>query len=162
MVTEKRIAEVQARMEKVIATFGWMVRGVFPTEDDPGPPFSYTVGLHDKGLPELIVIGLNLEVGTMLLNDVAQHCLQAQADGRGLPLGLVELERWPMPAFLLAADTQLAEEMATAASGRSHGSARYVQVCIPDKHGKFPWEPGCSESFKAIQAVLGPAPGSTH
>jgi hypothetical protein len=38
-------------------------------EDDGGPAFAYTVGLHHSfGHPELIVVGLPLDVGHSVLN----------------------------------------------------------------------------------------------
>ncbi len=37
-----------------IAAHGWTVIAVFPTPEDPGPSFAYTVGLSAKQLPEWV------------------------------------------------------------------------------------------------------------
>ena len=45
-----------------IAAHGWTVIGVFPTPEDPGPSFAYTVGLSGKGLPEVAIYGLHTQI----------------------------------------------------------------------------------------------------
>jgi flagellar hook protein FlgE len=52
-----------ANVQKMIGEHGWAVIGVFPTAQDDGVPFAYTVGLTDKGLPELAVYGLDPVTG---------------------------------------------------------------------------------------------------
>ena len=34
-------------------------------------PFAYTIGLHDRGLPELLMTGLDVQVATRVLNSIA-------------------------------------------------------------------------------------------
>ena len=50
-----------------VQNHGWHVLKVM--EDDQGPAFAYTVGLyHSFGHPELIIVGLPLDVGHSVLN----------------------------------------------------------------------------------------------
>jgi len=142
-------------MEEVIEKFGWMVQGVFPTREDPDHlSFQYTIGLHDKGLPELLSFGLPMEAGTVLLNDVANHLLECKKTG-ATHLGRVDHERWPMPFYILDADTDEATEFATGAWFRSGEKATFVQVCWPDRQGRFPWEAGFEDEFVAVQPLIG-------
>jgi hypothetical protein len=45
---------------------GWQVQFV---EHDKRP-FAYTVGLHDRGLPELLITGLNAQVANRVLKSI--------------------------------------------------------------------------------------------
>ena len=60
-----------------IAKHGWSVIGVFPTPGEPSVPFSYTVGLSAKFLPELAIYGLPIDVGHQVLNTVARQMVDA-------------------------------------------------------------------------------------
>lgn len=136
--------------EDIIARVGWMVQAV--GGDPNAPPFSYTIGLHDKGLPELIVVGMADRNAMLLLNEVGT-LLVADPTRRGK----VDSPRWSHQYFLLDADQEtVAGSYAFGAANRSHGTAKYVQVVLPDRFGKFPWDRECSPHFKALFPVLGP------
>jgi len=64
------------RVEQIIAETGWMVQGVYPTADQPGPGWCYTVGVEDKGGPEYLLIGLSPDIATPVLNSVVRDCLE--------------------------------------------------------------------------------------
>lgn len=70
-------------VRNLIDQHGWAVIGVFPTSVDDGPPFSYTVGMTDRGLPELAVYGLDPRSAAGVLNAVAGHVLTAGELPRG-------------------------------------------------------------------------------
>lgn len=68
--------KIRAMVEANIAKTGWAVQGVFPNQDCPSSEgnFAYTIGLADKGLPELIcTANLNLHTLGAFLNPVAQY-----------------------------------------------------------------------------------------
>lgn len=44
------------------------------------------------------------------------------------------------------------------AAGRSDGHANYIQVVLPDRSGKFPWEEGCDEGFKKALPLVSTRP----
>jgi len=155
MMTEDKRALYFERMEKIIKEHGWMVQAVFPTTDDPDQySFQYTIGLHDRALPELVSTGLPGEVGHALLNEVVG--VVTKRIEAGLPLlGKIEVEDWSTSFYLLPADPDRAQELATAARNRSQGQAAYLQVCWPSQDGLFPWEPGASDEYRQAQPLLG-------
>lgn len=157
-MNKEAIQRVLAQLEDNIARFGWAVQGVFPcVGDEDSIPFHYTIGLHNKVLPELLVFGLPMDVGQMLLNDVAMVMLEKQA--AGLPvLGKFTHDRWPAPFYLVEAESAKAVEYATGANRRSQGLAKYIQVVWPDKHGSFPWQAGVAQGYLEAQPVLGNPP----
>ncbi len=54
---------------KLVEKQGWVVQFV----EDDRTPYAYTVGLHERGLPELLVTGLSTESATRILNSVAEY-----------------------------------------------------------------------------------------
>ncbi|KWT98053.1 MULTISPECIES: DUF4262 domain-containing protein [unclassified Variovorax] len=138
--------------EELIARAGWMVQGVFPTEEHPGPFFSYTIGLHQRGLSELIVMGLPLEYGHQLLNDIARWQQEEPVDATR-QIGKHTLGRWPMPFHLVPVAPEQVSDMVGRAIHRSRGQASFSQVALPDRKGHFPWEPECEEGWKQHQHI---------
>ncbi|MFN8090477.1 MAG: DUF4262 domain-containing protein [Mycobacterium sp.] len=122
-------------LQTMIDEHGWAVVGVFPTTKDDGAPFSYTVGLTDKGLPELAVYGLDPVNGGSILNAVAQRMidngelhggerLDGLLDG-GLPLAVIDM-----------GDTS-----DLSAVRRFYGAVLAArQIVWPDRQGRMPWE----------------------
>jgi hypothetical protein len=147
------IARMRAKLEANISQYGWAVQSVFGTVENPGAPFAYTIGLHDKGVPELLVIGLPGEIAHPLINELATRMLALQASGLSL-LGDYEPPGYPVLMRLIAANPDTASGYATGAYNRSQGQASYIQVIWQDKHGHWPWQDEASEGFKAVQPVL--------
>jgi hypothetical protein len=50
--------EFFAHMARIVAEQGWAIQGV--ERDRDRPPWAYTVGLTENGLPELVATGLRL------------------------------------------------------------------------------------------------------
>src|SRR6476661_6742042 len=59
--------EYLGELRETIRINGWAVQGV----EDDRRPYTYTIGLHDRGLPELLVTGLSPQRAARVLNDVA-------------------------------------------------------------------------------------------
>jgi hypothetical protein len=140
------------RSEELIARAGWMVQGVFPTEEAPGRFFSYTIGLHWRNLPELLVLGLSLETGHMLLNSIAAWQQEESRDPTR-QTGWHQHDDWQMPFHLVPIAAEQADDMVVRAIHRSRGMASFTQVVLPDRNGHFPWEPECEEGWKQLQHV---------
>ncbi|MFK4706135.1 hypothetical protein ABIC83_002974 [Roseateles asaccharophilus] len=151
---EERVKQIRAANEKTIRAQGFIVENVFATEDAAGPDFNYTVGLHDRGLPELVVLGLPLNVGHHLVQEIAKFALAQKAMGNPLPTE-VQLPQFSVPFTLRPADPSKAKEFAVDADVRSNGAAAYLQIMWPDKHGRMPWAQEAEESFRKAQPVLG-------
>lgn len=56
------------QLGRLVAEHGWAIQGVMSN-----PPYSYTVGLADAGLPEVVVMGLDPRTSQVVLNDVARN-----------------------------------------------------------------------------------------
>jgi len=54
-------------LREIVRVHGWAIQGV----EDERRPYTYTIGLHDRGLPELLITGLRQESAARVLNDVA-------------------------------------------------------------------------------------------
>lgn len=149
--------KILAQREALIEKFGWMVQGVFEDVEKNIPGFSYSIGLHDKGFSELIVLGLPPDVAQTLLNDIAADAMMRRA--ASLPfLGEYRHANWPMAMYILDADAAKARSFAFGADNRSDGAATYLQVVWPDPKGFFPWQPGFDAKYQQIQPLLGVAP----
>lgn len=56
-------------LRAIIRDHGWAVQFV----ESERRPFAYTVGLHERGLPELLITGLPPHTSTRLLNSIAHY-----------------------------------------------------------------------------------------
>lgn len=109
--------------------------------------FSYTIGLTEHGLPELIVTGVQQDPATTLLGVWAEYLLDESVvlPGEVLESGpwlaqAVEVER-PQDHLLMAC--------------RLYGDAvRALQLVWADEAGRWPWDRG-HRARRAGQPVLG-------
>lgn len=143
--SDDNFERVRFHRETLIQKHGFMVQGVFGTDKAPEPPFAYTIGLHQKNRPEIIVFGLPPETAHQLLNTVARLLLDRET---ALPKirEKLTLPGWGVPAYLVSVPAVRAELYAYGAATRSQQQATYFQVVWPDKAGLFPWEPGADFS----------------
>lgn len=132
------------RYRALIDTFGWAVVGIFPTATMPGSPFNYTLGLTEKGFPELAIAGLGPKVGQTILNTAAGLIC---AQGHPFPAGHRD-DRILKDFDVVIADGLGNEELHPGMACRMYGASkvRVQQVVWPDKSGQFPWELGYSLS----------------
>jgi len=63
------IDEYLDSLRDTIADHGWVVQFV----ESEQRPFAYTIGLHEKGLPELLVTGMQAQTSARLLNSIAHQ-----------------------------------------------------------------------------------------
>jgi hypothetical protein len=153
-VSEIRAAVLDDTRAK-IAAHGWTVIGVFPTPEDPGPSFAYTVGLSGKGLPEVAIYGLHTRIAHSLLNEVARRMVvsgTALRSGDWIKGVLVDDVPLVAVAMTDTADLNLVRECYGAVPDA-------VQVVWSDHAGVLPWEEG-SRLTDTEQPVRGrpPAP----
>jgi hypothetical protein len=67
------MAAFAAEIEDKIARYGWVLQGVLP--DRKGEyGWSYTVGLEDRDLPELIVTGLPPQTAHTIISRIIRDC----------------------------------------------------------------------------------------
>ena len=148
--------KLKAHMQALIAEHGMAVNPVMPSGNTP--PFAYTMGLHAKGLPELLVFGLPPQVAGGLLYELTAHLERDLAAGRPVGPGEVTLDGVAVPTALLEVAGESAREYATVADDLSQGQAKYLQAVWPAPDGIFPWEAGYPEHLRRYQLILGMPP----
>jgi hypothetical protein len=129
--------------EKIVAK-GWAVQYV----EDDRRPFAYTIGLHDRGLPALLVTGLDPRQSLWLLNTFARRALVGQKPKAGnqlwLPAGTrVEVVEVDHPDAHLYMAVNIAGSEIEA-----------VQLVWADGRGRWPWAPGFDDGRRP-QPVFG-------
>jgi hypothetical protein len=141
---------------KDIERNGRSIIGVFPTEDDDGPPFAYTIGNAVKPdrtgaapLPELLVIGV---ARAGFLNDLSKMMIAAGAPFEDGQIVLIPGGRLPVK-IIQANDTARSEYAIQAGQYFSTESYPLMQVLIPDRDGKFPDETGCTVPFSTFPVL---------
>lgn len=134
-------------MHDLMIRHGWAVQGV--ERDGDHPPWAYTVGLTECGLPELVVTGMRMERAAALLNDVAGHLMHAEPPrpGERMPL-----HGWPTVEIVELPNPHAHLFTATALFGPW---LRALQLVWADDRGHWPWDPGFRGS-RGGQPVLGP------
>jgi hypothetical protein len=131
-------------LRETIRVHGWAVQGV----EDDRLPYAYTIGLQDRGLPELLVTGLSQESAARVLNDVAVAAVGGRvfepgthiAVGDGPLLEIVEVDH---------PDAHL--NFAVALCGPD---IRALQLVWADDRGRWPWAAGWGPGQRR-QPVLG-------
>jgi hypothetical protein len=140
LTIEDYFDEVRATIRKC----GWMVQYV---ERDRSP-FAYTIGLHDWGLPELLITSVSPQRATRILNAVARDAVTGKALAPGqqlkIPSGpLIEIVEMSRP------DAHL--KFAVAFGGQE---IRALQVVWADGRGRWPWSATFCDGRRR-QPVLG-------
>ena len=119
------------------------------------PCYTYTIGLeHSFEHPELIILGMPPNLAGRFLNELGQQI----AGGRRYSSGDVLLgEEIHCSSNLLFGEVspQAREEYLLSARWFYHGNDfRSLQVLWPDRHDRFPAEPGFERQFLAQQPLL--------
>jgi hypothetical protein len=104
---------------------------------DAGPPFTYTIGLSESSLGrEIIVFALDPMTAGVILNHVAESVREGAVIEPGVPD-----DRWAnMPCVFRHVTGDNAEKYCGAARGYYDKPVRLLQLVIPDREGRFPWD----------------------
>lgn len=136
---------------QTIREAGWIATHVHASETSPS--FTYTTGLWAmKGLPELIVFGLDMEQAHQAFATIVA---KAEAGGLlkpGTPVeGLVGKGR----VVLFGTDRcKHAEYMQLTGWFYDHPGFPCEQLVLSDENGALPWEEACDEAFRTTQPDL--------
>lgn len=155
---EVRMTDDLQPFRDTVVKYGWGVIGVFPTEDKPasGLPFSYTYGLTEFGHPEIIVVAVDGRTGHSLLNLLGEQVRAGRKFQHGdRPEQVLAGGYTPV---LIDVSDPFGDEYPMSIAGQLYGwDIPALQLVLPDKNHRFPWEPDCTEGFP--QPVLGPLLG---
>jgi Domain of unknown function (DUF4262) len=139
--TEEYLDELRG----TISDHGWAVQFV---EDDKRP-FAYTVGLHARGLPELLITGLNAQISAIVLNSIAHTIVD---DGMSLaPAVHIDYEDRFLIEVVEVEHPDVHLEFAVAICGPE---IRALQLVWADDRGRWPWDVGWGHGRRR-QPVLG-------
>ena len=135
-----------------IERHGCQVTSVFDPDGD-GPAFSYSVGIPLKfGAPEVIVVGLPIELGHRLVNTYRDR---VRAGDRFVPRTPYQgfLEGFPVSFVVVAARHR---EQYLRSARWLHGGVAFdaLQLVFPTKAGVWPWDPSAPEGFLKAQPLL--------
>jgi hypothetical protein len=135
----RRDAMYRNAVREQIIRNGWVVQGVFPTAEDPGPQFTYTIGLVEAGLPELLIMGLPTDVGAVILNAAAKRHLEHEFTAG---------DTWEFPEVVPPLPFRVVDIPArhsclgTAYRIYERNTVRGLQLVWADVAGRFPGEDG--------------------
>jgi Domain of unknown function (DUF4262) len=131
-------------LRKTMLEAGWAVQYV----ERSRTPFAYTVGLHDCGLPELLITGVSAQRATRLLNTVAKDMMA----GKSLTPGQkVAVTSGPLVEIVEVANPDAHLTWAVAFGGQG---VRALQLVWADGRGRWPWAAAFSDG-RGRQPVLG-------
>ena len=103
--------------------------------------FAYTVGLTEHGLPELLIFGVSGQTAHIILN-VAAYYMRENGEFKD---GQITDELGTMPNSFKSVRPDVATRYACQAGYRYESlrvQPRYLQVVLPDRAGKMPWDAG--------------------
>jgi Domain of unknown function (DUF4262) len=141
---DRTIDDYFDEVRETIRKHGWMVQYV----ESDRTPLAYTIGLHDWGLPELLMTAASPQRATRLLNTLARDAMAGTALTPGkqikIPAGpRVEIVEMSRP------DAHL--KFAVALGGPD---IRALQVVWADGRGRWPWSAAFCDGRRR-QPVLG-------
>jgi len=143
-----------------IGRMGWSVIQIESDgDDDPGPVYSFSVGLqHTHAHPEIVLLGLSHAVAGQIINDIGD----AVASGQRIEPGRAYEGFASVPLAFVAVDSAYYKEFFGYALWLYGGPDFAMLQCVwPLKSGHFPWDEGYDLEGAAIQPLLGRAgPGT--
>lgn len=149
------INDLEKSVRDKIGRFGFAVISVFADEDFP--TFSYTAGLSEKGLPELVMVGIPAKDAHPILNEAAQRQIDQGVFQAGLRV----------PELIANFDClvgDVANEWVSRLCWMAQAMAsdalavKARQIIWPDMRGRFPGEEDYDSRFIEIQPDLAIAP----
>ncbi|MCP2323622.1 hypothetical protein HDA40_002129 [Hamadaea flava] len=147
--------EQQQWLQHTIETVGWAVITTALQAVSVDVPFAYTVGLTERDLPELLIVGVRHDTAISLLNDLARR---ANSSGPLLHGQRLDDLITGLDVLILEgpADGLLRPSAALYLYGP--GAVRLQQCVWPDPDGRFPWEPGYTMHPAAQPTISQPEP----
>jgi hypothetical protein len=135
-----------------IKTHGWHGVAVFAAVDDPDAdemvPFTYSIGLTEQNLPEMVIFGIPSggKPINSAIDDIKKNGIPE--DGKLTDLDGVHCAYRVMPP-------KLASEQHTCQAEVYYGrSVPVTQIVWADENGKFPWDADCDSDVAKMQSQI--------
>jgi hypothetical protein len=140
-----------------IAKSGQFILGVF---GKPGELwFNYTIGNHERGLPELLIVYPGSKAGYERFGGILNDAGKIQRE-RGTPFEHGELVSLGgrLPVRIVDATARAKAEY-TFGVGRYYETDDYQvrQLVVPDRDGRYPGDPLCAEPYASLPLLSPPA-----
>jgi hypothetical protein len=143
----------QQKIAADIATDGFSMLLVFDPEGQE-PDFGYTVGLHQTaGHPEVLMTGLPHAMLQRLLDLIGRAALS----GTRFDAGCIStaLTTSGLPCYFATIDPRHYKEyLGQAVDYYGDQSFPALQCVWCDRQGRFPWQAGYEEQYRAMQPLL--------
>ena len=151
MDTQAWIDQHDAHITKMVREHGWYIAYVGGgscgrpdcdgEEDSDQPPFAYTVGLFGLAHPELLILGVDPEAASGVLNSLGRGI---RADEVLLPGQMLTFEEWQhrIVPELVPNPGEIVFEANRFYQRPSEYSVEVLQLTYDDTEGRFPWEDG--------------------
>jgi hypothetical protein len=152
--------EARARIRAIIDNHGQMLQSVHRSAGDPPnfQPFIYTIGNHERGLPELLFVCDATEGFGATVNALGE--LQRNRDIAFAPDEIVSLGG-RFPVRILDAGAPGREEFAVQAGVFYETEDFEVrQILLCDEEGRWPGDQLCAEPFASQPVLGGSLPGT--
>ena len=134
-----------------VRNHGWHVLKVM--EDNEGPAFAYTVGLyHSFGHPELIVVGLPLDVGHSVLNIAGESIRRGNRYLAGTQSDEFLEDR--ACAFRRMPESQYRHYLGWNLWFYDGAPFPALQMIWADQQGRWPWESAVAPEVRERQPVI--------
>ena len=131
-------------LRETVIEHGWATQYVA----DDRTPYAYTIGLHEFGLPELLVTGVSPQRAARVLNTAARIALR---DDAPMPGSRIQLPAGPLIEVVAVDHPDAHMNMAVAIYGPE---LRALQLVWADGRGRWPWAAGFSDGH-GRQPVFG-------
>ena len=141
---DRTINDYFDEVRETIRKHGWMVQYV----ESDRTPFAYTIGLHDWGLPELLITAVSPQRATRLLNTVARDAVSGKSV---LPGHQIKVPSGPLIEIVEMGHPDAHLNFAVALGGPD---IRALQLVWADGRGRWPWSAAFCDGRRR-QPVLG-------
>jgi hypothetical protein len=143
------------RTREIVDKHGRMLMMVRPSEGDPPdfPPIIYTIGNHERGLPELLFIASTIEGFAPALNELGR--LQRER-GQGFRHGeIIKLGGTYSAPLLNAGPAGRSEYAVQVGEFYRTDAFEVMQVVFPDPDGNWPGDPTCTQPYSSQPILAG-------
>ena len=145
---EKAIADIRKH--------GVHILNVFDPEGRD-PKFNYSVGLwHSYDHPEILIFGLDADISTQLINDVAEKCRNNDPTAENGMISSKYISSFDVQ-FIDVPKIHYRDYFGWARWLYQGDNFLVLQMVFPDKFGNWPWSEKTSDDFRWFQTVLGAA-----
>lgn len=143
------IDEYIKRVKSLISEHGFMIQSVFGS--DTSSQFSYSIGFHNFGWPEIIIVGLSRHKSHAIISNIKNEMETNKIILAGsIMKDLANLKT----AFISVSEKSKKEYCTQIFNYYKHWNFDVLQLVWPDKNEKFHWEPDFQKDFNRLQTLL--------